>query len=286
MTDPSPPKVTAAHVNMMTDTIIKNMTADGLRSILRSLLAVHPELTAPFEAETRKYIQEFALPTAARTPSLVDTQWLDSTQRTVRCMVGCGLCYEALPLAQSLAEKAVVGSLRGSDDERSWAAARLASIDGDIVQAVTAVQKSLMTPSGARSLTAEELTRARDLHQGLLRLQQSDTQSSVEYPYGRALAATSSLLGVTAGTAYEQTIDLGDTGGAPPSSPETFALNGRNLPRVFSGLWQLSSPAWGSAPTSKIVSQFLKHVQGGFTAFDMADHYGDAEIIFVSGGWR
>lgn len=283
MANPSSPKVAAAHVNMMTDTIIKNMTIDGLRSIMRSLLAAQPELTATFEAETRKYIQEFALPTIAQAPSVADTQRLDATQRTIRCMVGCGLCYEALPLAQSLAEKALELSLRGSEDERAQAAARLASIDGDIVQAVTAVQKTLMAPSGTRRLTDEELARVRDLHQVLVRGQQSDPRPSIEYPYNRALAATSSLLKDTAGTPCEPILGLEEAGGAPPVSPEMFSLNGRELPRIFSGLWQLSSPAWGSAPTSKIVSQFLKHVQGGFTAFDMADHYGDAEIVFVSG---
>jgi aryl-alcohol dehydrogenase-like predicted oxidoreductase len=59
-------------------------------------------------------------------------------------------------------------------------------------------------------------------------------------------------------------------------------MAGIQLPRLFSGLWQLSSPAWGIAPRSKIMQQFSKHVESGLTAFDMADHYGDAEILFVS----
>jgi len=46
------------------------------------------------------------------------------------------------------------------------------------------------------------------------------------------------------------------------------------------GLWQFSSPAWGTAPTSKIKRHFRKHIDAGFTAYDMADHYGDAEVIF------
>jgi predicted oxidoreductase len=29
------------------------------------------------------------------------------------------------------------------------------------------------------------------------------------------------------------------------------------------------------------MQQFSKHVESGLTAFDMADHYGDAEILFV-----
>ncbi|PGG98385.1 hypothetical protein AJ79_08893 [Helicocarpus griseus UAMH5409] len=65
------------------------------------------------------------------------------------------------------------------------------------------------------------------------------------------------------------------------SSIEHFQLGQSLVPRLFAGLWQLSSPAWGSASKSKMLGQFQKHVDAGFTAFaDMADHYGDAEIVF------
>ncbi|EEP81416.1 conserved hypothetical protein [Uncinocarpus reesii 1704] len=61
---------------------------------------------------------------------------------------------------------------------------------------------------------------------------------------------------------------------------ETFTIGEDKVPRLFVGLWQLSSPAWGSAPRSKIMAEFQKYVDAGFTAFDMADHYGDAELLF------
>ncbi|KAG7935466.1 uncharacterized protein OGAPODRAFT_75760 [Ogataea polymorpha] len=57
-------------------------------------------------------------------------------------------------------------------------------------------------------------------------------------------------------------------------------LNGQTVPRVFNGLWQLSSPAWGSAPKSKMKKHFKQLLENKFWAFDMADHYGDAELIF------
>ncbi|KAK8857055.1 NADP-dependent oxidoreductase domain-containing protein [Apiospora arundinis] len=274
------PRVKAAHVNMMTDTIIKNLPADGLRVIVRSILAAHPEITGSFEAETQKYIEETALPAVSRAGSRADMQWLESTRSTIRCMVGCGLCYQALPLAGELARNALGLSLEGSEDEKSWTSNSLPSMDGDIVQAATAVQKTLMTPSGVRNPTEDELQLIRDLHNVLIDGQQAATQASIEYPYSRALAATSSLLGLPIGENRDQTVELGEIGEAPLSPLETFALSGRKLPRVFSGLWQLSSPAWGSAPTSKILSQFVTHVRSGFTVFDMADHYGDAELIF------
>ncbi|KAG6810585.1 hypothetical protein H0H92_011219 [Tricholoma furcatifolium] len=50
-------------------------------------------------------------------------------------------------------------------------------------------------------------------------------------------------------------------------SVETFPLGPFIAPRVWTGLWQLSSNAWGSAPVSRIKK---------------ADHYGSAEITFVN----
>ncbi|GLB45673.1 putative aldo keto reductase [Lyophyllum shimeji] len=78
---------------------------------------------------------------------------------------------------------------------------------------------------------------------------------------------------------------------------ETFRLGPFVVPRIWTGLWQLSSNAWGSASVSKIRRGMARHVESGYTAFDMgtinfpsfdhqliprtaADHYGSAEIIF------
>ncbi|KAJ7894805.1 NADP-dependent oxidoreductase domain-containing protein [Mycena leptocephala] len=59
---------------------------------------------------------------------------------------------------------------------------------------------------------------------------------------------------------------------------ETFQLGPFTAPRLFTGLWQLSSNAWGTASVSKIRQAMGRHVDRGYTAF--ADHYGSAEIIF------
>ncbi|CAK5276350.1 unnamed protein product [Mycena citricolor] len=71
---------------------------------------------------------------------------------------------------------------------------------------------------------------------------------------------------------------------APPPTHETIDLGPLlGVPRLWCGLWQLSSNAWGSAPVSKIRKSMGDTVDRGFTAFDMcfpADHYGSAEIIF------
>ncbi|PPQ97320.1 hypothetical protein CVT26_006638 [Gymnopilus dilepis] len=59
---------------------------------------------------------------------------------------------------------------------------------------------------------------------------------------------------------------------------ETFQLGPFVTPRIWTGLWQLSSNAWGSASVSKVRRGMLRHAEMGYTAF--ADHYGSAEIIF------
>ncbi|KIM37685.1 hypothetical protein M413DRAFT_448219 [Hebeloma cylindrosporum] len=64
------------------------------------------------------------------------------------------------------------------------------------------------------------------------------------------------------------------------SPRETFRLGPFTTPRIWTGLWQLSSNAWGSASVSKVRSGMARHVEMGYTAFDIADHYGSAEIIF------
>ncbi|KAI5117816.1 hypothetical protein M0805_004946 [Coniferiporia weirii] len=59
---------------------------------------------------------------------------------------------------------------------------------------------------------------------------------------------------------------------------DTFELGPFTVPRLFVGLWQLSSNAWGTAPVSRIRAEMKRHVDEGYTAF--ADHYGSAEILF------
>lgn len=48
---------------------------------------------------------------------------------------------------------------------------------------------------------------------------------------------------------------------------ETFMIGEQSVPRLFVGLWQLSSPAWGTAPRSRIMAEFQRYVDAGFTAF-------------------
>jgi hypothetical protein len=265
-----------AHVNMMTDTIINNIPAEGLRVIMRSLLVAHPEITSTFEEETRRYIQDVALPKEQSRSSETDVAALKTLQRTVRCMQGCGLSIQSVPLTGDLAVQGLRLQNDNPDDEV------LASIDGDVVQLVTAIEKGQLA-AGRTTLPDEDKKVVEDLRQSLIECLDMTGANDQIYPYGRALTATSILLGVpvpqlddvSASIQHDLQIDL-------PELKETFELQGRKLPRIFSGLWQMSSPSWGWAPTWKIIAQFSKYVSAGMIAFDMADHYGDAEITFVS----
>ncbi|KAF9066609.1 NADP-dependent oxidoreductase domain-containing protein [Rhodocollybia butyracea] len=63
---------------------------------------------------------------------------------------------------------------------------------------------------------------------------------------------------------------------------ECTSLGTMVIPRLFNGLWQLSSPAWGSAAPSRAYTALGQLVGVGLSATDMADHYGDAELLYGS----
>ena len=268
---------------MMTDTIISNLSLEGFRIVLRALLTAHASVTETFETATRSYIQECVLPAVtSRSPETpVDLAGLQATQKTIRCMLGCGLCFQSIPLLGDIAARAVDMAL-GSDAAASDEASSFqASIDGDIVQAMTAVQKTL---KGTQVLANNERGIVQGLYEQLADSRRVCQTNKIEFPFARAFWSAGSLLEIDKcdGASEELMAEAGDYGGQTPAEAnECFEMAGRRLPRIFTGLWQLSSPAWGSASAGKIFSHFSSSVQSGFVAFDMADHYGDAEIIFV-----
>lgn len=248
-----------AHVNMMTDTIVANLPPEVLRSIIRSLLASQPGFTTAFEESTKAYFQSSSL---GGLDHISRTSFL-AAQPRIRCMLGCGLCYESLPMLDLIVENAKIVA-----DEGRF----LQSIDADIVQAATAVQK-------APPKSTNEKNVLHNFYDTLLASHGEYSSKKQDFPFERGLIAVANLLGLSAPILQMNTFTSDIDSNLPPA--ETFQLGSRRLPRIFSGLWQLSSPAWGAAPVSKILQQFTQYTHNGLTAFDMADHYGDAEIIFV-----
>lgn len=248
-----------AHVNMMTDTIVANLPPEVLRSIIRSLLASQPGFTKAFEENTKAYFQSSSL---GYLDQISRTRLL-AVQPRIRCMLGCGLCYESLPMLDLIVESANIVA----DDGRF-----LQSIDADIVQAATAVQKAPPVSKIEKNVLSQ-------FYDTLTASFSEYSSKNKEFPFERGLIAVANLLGCSAPIFQTNTFTSDIDSNLPPA--ETFQLGNRRLPRLFSGLWQLSSPAWGAASISKILQQFSQYTHSGLTAFDMADHYGDAEIIFV-----
>ncbi|CAI6063461.1 unnamed protein product [Clonostachys chloroleuca] len=276
-------RATASHVNMMTDTIIANLPPDGLRVVLRSILASHPEATSTLERETKSFAEQSASAQLKVDQPLTDLKSLRAVQGLVRCMLGSGLCFQSLPLLSKVVSRAIEGQRQPLDDDEDDILDFYALVDHDIVQAMTAVQKSLCVATGTRALADDERELLQRFEQGLTECAIAAKRRGTSPPFFRGARATAGLLGrpeIPGAEPQEIILNSMDLVQPPARAKETCLLGRRTIPRIFSGLWQMSSPAWGTAPTSKIVGQISRHVQSGFTAFDMADHYGDAEVIF------
>jgi aryl-alcohol dehydrogenase-like predicted oxidoreductase/enamine deaminase RidA (YjgF/YER057c/UK114 family) len=66
------------------------------------------------------------------------------------------------------------------------------------------------------------------------------------------------------------------------AKPERILLaHGLEIPRIVTGLWQIADmERSGTLLNSELAaSQLLEYAQAGFDGFDMADHYGSAEVI-------
>lgn len=286
-TPPRTPEPKMAHVNLMVDTVIANLPEEGLRSVLRSMLAANPSVTSLFEERTRNYLQKQS---TARTGQLFNTDSgtqtttddFRATQQRIRAMLGCGMCYESVPLLTAIVHQASHLRLQSTSSEDLVHA--LSTVDGDIVQALTAVHKSLLTPTGTRALSHDEKPVVQALLASVVQCYESWAAPARDFLFERSLASlTPASLGLN--VPYACVLQASDTPSMstiPPlaSSIETFKVAGESLPRLFSGLWQLSSPSWGTASTHKIRQQFSAYAAKGFTAYDMADHYGDAEVVF------
>src|SRR6267154_4145159 len=58
-----------------------------------------------------------------------------------------------------------------------------------------------------------------------------------------------------------------------PQPKETFLLGPFTVSRVWVGLWQLSSNAWGSASAAKIRQAMARHVEMGYNSFGEFANY-------------
>lgn len=148
----------AAHINMMTDTIIANMPLEGLQSTLRDLLGNNPALSSQLNALTLQYLE------ATRpldNPKLFDqnppsypTPAFYEAQRRYRCYMGCGKGFEGAKGLQEVMNQVKMLHLSAIGLGESTTDVRiLAFVDSDLVQVATAIQKELHFTTGQRSMT-------------------------------------------------------------------------------------------------------------------------------------
>lgn len=151
----------------------------------------------------------------------------------------------------------------------------LETFSGDIVQSVQALKESGLPADD--ELEAQLQTLAQSLvncklycvnHQPvpltypLMRaLRQVHDAYSFLFPSAASLNETETI-----GSRIE--IDL-----ASCPQVEKIRIGELQLPRLFNGLWQLSSPAWGSASAESQDAALKDLVEAGLTTTDMADHY-------------
>lgn len=142
---------------------------------------------------------------------------------------------------------------------------------GDIVQAVQALKES------KTSTTPELLAFLQALLTSLDDCATYCAGSGLKYPFTRAERQVRDVVRLLypavalAPSATHKPISV------DPSKRQveiqTFSVGPYKMPRLFNGLWQLSSPAWGSGSAESQEAALVGLVEDGLGAFDMADHY-------------
>lgn len=144
----------------------------------------------------------------------------------------------------------------------------LDQVSGDVVQAVQALKESKpdTTPAllgGLQGLLAS--------FEDVSSYCSNTASEALRYPFTRAERQVRDVIsflfpGAAASLASSQAarpISLSAT--KRHASIETFQLGPHRMPRVFNGLWQLSSPAWGSASAASQETALTELIELGLS---------------------
>ena len=191
------PVAKAAHVNMMVDTIIANIPAEGLRSVMRGVLASDTSFTSVFLQQSQRYLDQTKLmripqlfTSQTPSPAPTTTPEFEPVIRRARCLMGCGRGFESLKLLTEIVLQATALDLRDSD-EYGEVLDTLAEVDGDIVQCFTAIEKEFPA-SKAREMTAEEKQLDSDMLKALEACRAKSVAADVDFPFERGLGCLES----------------------------------------------------------------------------------------------
>ncbi|KAI1770349.1 aldo/keto reductase [Hypoxylon cercidicola] len=274
----------AGHVNMMDDCLISNLPPETLRSALRLLVSQGSVTQHPFVEHVRARLHEN--PPRLEAPErlfpgddVVAHECLSYLAQT-RCIFCCKLSRESLSYLEHFVRAIPLANIRWT--ENGEFSRLLAKFDGDVVQAVQALKESC-PESGPELLDSlnsllGSLESCREYCDG--------AAPPMLFPFTRArrqLRDVTEFLFPDAAPGcdtVERPAVAITTNVAGNSAVETFQLGSFVIPRLLNGLWQLSSSSWGSGTAKGQVLALLHAVEGGLTATDMADHYGDAELTY------
>ncbi|KAI1208584.1 aldo/keto reductase [Annulohypoxylon truncatum] len=280
----------AGHVNMMDDCLISNLPPATLRSALRLLVSQGSSTQRPFVEHIRAKFREsppiFDPPEKLFSGDDVVTPECLAYLAQTRCIFSCKLAQESLPYLEHFMKAIPQTGVRWTDP--GALTQTLQKFDGDIVQAVQALKESRPEPTAALLTSLQNLLSSIE-HCSTYCL--AARPSSLAFPFLRARRQLRDVLrilfpehadGQPDGAAGSRGLEVGVDVHVhvDGSTVETFQLGPFRVPRLFNGLWQVSSPSWGSAGGATQERALLRAVGCGLTAADMADHYGDAELIY------
>ncbi|KAI1101260.1 aldo/keto reductase [Jackrogersella minutella] len=269
----------AGHVNMMDDCLISNLPPATLRSTLRLLVSQGSVTQRPFvehvRAQFRKNPPGFEAPERLFPGADIVTPECLAYLAQTRCMFSCKLAQDSLPYLEHFA-KAITRMDVKLRAPSSNMAKTLLQFDGDIVQAIQALKESRPEP------TPELLTSLKNLLASV-----DDCEGKCgSFPFARSQRQLRDVIKIL----FPDCDDLPrnvkprehvlHTGTEAKMPVETFRLGPLEMPRLFNGLWQVSSSSWGSAGSRMQERTLLDAARCGLTAADMADHYGDAELTY------
>lgn len=273
----------AGHVNMMDDCLISNLPPATLRSALRLLVSQGATTQRPFVEHIRAKFYESPpiFESAERLfagDDIVTPECLAYLAQT-RCIFSCKLAQESLPYLEHFIKAIPQAGVKWT--ESGTLAQTLQKFDGDIVQAVQALKESRPQPTPALLTALQNLITSIDHCSTYC---QNTVPSPLSFPFLRARRQLRDVIAIlfpshqkpnSASNSQSLTSVNIDN-----SKLETTQLGPLKVPRLFNGLWQLSSPSWGSAGGKAQQEALLAATRWGLTAADMADHYGDAELIY------
>ncbi|KAF5391541.1 hypothetical protein D9757_002348 [Collybiopsis confluens] len=280
----------SGHVNMMDDVLIAALDPSVLRTVTRAFVSQGPLAHVTLLNHVQNWLKT-SPPRFVPHTELFDVSGPGYPQylSNVRCMFTSQMPAESLPYLSHFSVCVVqAGLLWLSDDECE---AMLASFCGDIVQAMQALKECRPTRTDELKDSLLSLLKA------LMSCETYSLEKNLTSPWSGALLQVEDvflwffpdfpdiipLRGPSEPQIYpSQAAQMVRVHPDNEIRTESIFLGPLEAPRLFNGLWQVSSPAWGSASSIKQTLALDRLVKAGFLATDMADHYGDAELIYKS----